>query len=577
MHSYTPAAKRGHKQEAWVAFLRKWWGICLQTEEQSHDTFTDEWRALLALLPEAPAEDAPTRKQHDDALKWLERLGNKREQWAARWTWAAATFGVHSTQRAESVHSAIKKWLAAHNMLVHLADQLLSYREEVSIKATAASVRLALRQASPNQMESAILSWCVKNITPYAVDIIKGQLNQVQEVLLYSGEEVDAGDAEQPVEVVLHTSTDARGEVRVEVDVFQRRTWLVKRVEMPQSDDGEWRMQTVKGDSAMIDTTADDYGLPASTKMNFYERRRVTTLRRCTCQFCTSYQLPCRHMLWVYHRMGVHALVLGVVGDRWRLRTPEEVSVMVERMRVTPTAPAVSQTVGQGAARVCASLTREERYRGAMADARSLAEVASTSMETYTTWKSEVSKVLAVMRTGGRGGRGGRRGRDAGSHGAARGGKGGRGGAGARGRGPPVGQRGGGGGAVGGAGPGRGLAGQSGDDGAGRGAGSAAGGGGGGDGDDGDRWVEFKMNDMAAMTAAGVGASTAAVVAAGPTGRGTASEDMAEAAAAPLPPVLEHEGIVSNPKVATAVGRPKVARIRTQGSTAPRSSKRQRK
>ena len=37
----------------------------------------------------------------DNALRWLQNLKGRKEQWAARYTWRHPTLGVHSTQRSE--------------------------------------------------------------------------------------------------------------------------------------------------------------------------------------------------------------------------------------------------------------------------------------------------------------------------------------------------------------------------------------------------------------------------------------------------------------------------------------------
>jgi hypothetical protein len=52
------------------------------------------------MLPAKP-ENEKAAKRYQDALTWLEGLKKKSPQWAARFTWAFATYCAHSTQRAE--------------------------------------------------------------------------------------------------------------------------------------------------------------------------------------------------------------------------------------------------------------------------------------------------------------------------------------------------------------------------------------------------------------------------------------------------------------------------------------------
>ena len=51
-------------------------------------------------------------------MKWLSEKGELKDRWAARFTWASATFGVHSTQRNESMNAIIKKMTKSSGGLV---------------------------------------------------------------------------------------------------------------------------------------------------------------------------------------------------------------------------------------------------------------------------------------------------------------------------------------------------------------------------------------------------------------------------------------------------------------------------
>ena len=79
----------------WYLFEKKWWMICKETDLLSRSMFDKEWAELLAILPPSNSEGRAK------ALVWLEGLKDRKEQWAARWTWEHFTAGVHSTQRAE--------------------------------------------------------------------------------------------------------------------------------------------------------------------------------------------------------------------------------------------------------------------------------------------------------------------------------------------------------------------------------------------------------------------------------------------------------------------------------------------
>jgi hypothetical protein len=87
----------------------------------------------------------------DAALKWLDSLYAKRQQWAAPWTWQhgtllrcvrrlvvvltqrylclSASFGVHSTQRAESMHWVVKSSLGNQRSVKDLLEFLVDYHK----------------------------------------------------------------------------------------------------------------------------------------------------------------------------------------------------------------------------------------------------------------------------------------------------------------------------------------------------------------------------------------------------------------------------------------------------------------
>jgi hypothetical protein len=76
----------------------------------------------------------------------MKTLYNKRERWAACWTWAHNTLGMDSTQRAEAVHSAVANFLTASMLLTTLYDRLQSYSSDVAARAEAKQESLATAQ-----------------------------------------------------------------------------------------------------------------------------------------------------------------------------------------------------------------------------------------------------------------------------------------------------------------------------------------------------------------------------------------------------------------------------------------------
>ena len=87
---------KGTAGTAWRDIEDKWWRICKETSFDSRATFDAEWEELTSLLPSVDPSNQAATKTRDNSLKWLDSLKDKKEKWAARWTWATFTAGVHS-------------------------------------------------------------------------------------------------------------------------------------------------------------------------------------------------------------------------------------------------------------------------------------------------------------------------------------------------------------------------------------------------------------------------------------------------------------------------------------------------
>jgi len=80
----------------WKVVLDALWRVAKETDQRKANdaAFNQEFDAIVAYVENADC----TAKIKKGALKWLESLRERREKWAARYTWAVFTFGVHSTQ-----------------------------------------------------------------------------------------------------------------------------------------------------------------------------------------------------------------------------------------------------------------------------------------------------------------------------------------------------------------------------------------------------------------------------------------------------------------------------------------------
>lgn len=59
--------------------------ICKETDYFSRESFDAEFQELIDLLPKP--DDDQKNETYNKAIVWLRKLSDKRERWAARWTW----------------------------------------------------------------------------------------------------------------------------------------------------------------------------------------------------------------------------------------------------------------------------------------------------------------------------------------------------------------------------------------------------------------------------------------------------------------------------------------------------------
>ena len=335
----------------WAAFNSKWWSICLCTDTSSVSRFDAEWQELLALL-DASAADAKTV---NEARTWLATLNARRKQWAARWCWAVLTLGVHSTQRAEAVHSAVAQFLSASMLLTALLDKLDSYTDSVDVRADTRMFRL-IRAAAKSAAHPLIAS-VQSAVSPYALQLVNVQLQQA---------------------AFYH------------VLPIGESTWSVTRVS-PAAGSSTPAADASDNDVTAV-TEAAEYGLFTAS---LTVAARSTTLTTCSCQYMTCWGLPCRHILCVHTHLQLHRLEIALFNERWRVLEPARHQQLLQQLLSTPLLERTPATTP-------ASMTSTDRYSLLCAEFRVLAELGSTSDGAMAQVRSEIQAVTArLRRTGG--------------------------------------------------------------------------------------------------------------------------------------------------------------------------------
>jgi len=174
-----------------------------------------------------------------------------------RYTWAYFTFGAHSTQRAEAIHSALKRILHANMLLTQLVEALIMYSEVKEFKVEMHKTRQALNQAFQGANQHPFVEEVRKSgkVTPHDVQLLRSEAGQV------NGYTLEPVPAQPGVDAADH---DPQFIVKP-----------VQRVQEPSSGASGWDEDTLR---------ASDYCLSAREPAE----GRITTRKRCSCQYHKS-------------------------------------------------------------------------------------------------------------------------------------------------------------------------------------------------------------------------------------------------------------------------------------------------
>lgn len=247
-----------NNHEGWKAVARMFWRLCKNSDSKFRDTFDDDFDKFVKLIKTASraGEEAVNKK-----LKWLDDLKGKKEKWAACYTWQHRTYGIHSTQRAEAIHSAIATFCLKTSTIEEIVRDLEQMGSEQHNKSEMDALdRMFGRAVGVPASRSPLHQ---KVVSDKLVQFPRQLMNvQVSQILCYSCEAIDGPDVPETERQyrICHMGTD----------------------EPEQIDDAEF-------------SRASDYGILSAA--NDGPTSHVTTLFSCSCQYPECWGLPCRHML----------------------------------------------------------------------------------------------------------------------------------------------------------------------------------------------------------------------------------------------------------------------------------------
>ncbi|MGH7955110.1 MAG: hypothetical protein ACREOZ_04035, partial [Gloeomargaritales cyanobacterium] len=246
--------------------------------------------------------------QVEQKLKWLDTMKQKKEVWVGRYTWGELTFGIHSTQRIESIHSSVARFCNKNHQISMIVKKLVNLADEHAFKsgieaARAANRKIADRECAAFKMAQSLLG----KVTGYAFDIVISEAAQVEnyQVLLLREE-----DEKQVYSVGLTEASRAKAreyaKLRAKECSLARKSKKRKPVVKESMICKQTDCQNGKGVLNAAEKTPEAGPVCVTNEDGFgrdfikaNEKGHFTTLTKCSCQFVVSRGLPCRHMFCV--------------------------------------------------------------------------------------------------------------------------------------------------------------------------------------------------------------------------------------------------------------------------------------
>ena len=297
---------------AWRKVFDMFWRIAKQSDISSIDTFDDEWDTFVQLIDDE-AKDSD-RKDHE--IAWVkDLLYKKRKAWALRFVWQRVTFGIHSTQRAESNQAGCKRHLKANATAVVLLEHLEEENDRMRSVAVINEMKLRFRHNNLKDNASYLVKALEPILSTYAFKLVLEQDRQarqylsdkapctpdeLQEEQAWGNDEDDfapmeGNDADYATEHTSFVPEELRGgagipPVQLADGTVPEGQYVVRRaggvhdisLQYDENDNG----------NIIFGACDEDYGM-----------RETSTFRRatatwCSCQYPIAFgNLPCRHIL----------------------------------------------------------------------------------------------------------------------------------------------------------------------------------------------------------------------------------------------------------------------------------------
>lgn len=271
-----------YRKEEWTKVSHMWWKLCKDTDASDRDSFNDNFQTLTEfIVNNASAGKEVVEKQ----IPWLQFLMAKKDQWAACFTWMHRTYGIHSTQRAESVHSVIARFCCKTRTFLEITKDLEQMAEKHSLKSQMREMETMLERTI--ECTALFTLPMAKRIgaqlTPFARKLLNAQAAQIT---MYKCTKVHSGSAtlpehEQQFKVTMFVPNDDKEELP---SMYSSDEFINPPTELS-------RAPALR--HALI---ANDHGI-STHDGGKQPRVHVASLQGCSCQYHQCWGLPCRHII----------------------------------------------------------------------------------------------------------------------------------------------------------------------------------------------------------------------------------------------------------------------------------------
>jgi MULE transposase domain len=253
------------QQDKWREVANTFWRLAKTSESSLQHTFDSDFNVLVRAVDDVLSQ--ASEKTKNGTHKWLDSLCSRKQSWVACYTWQHCTYGIHSTQRAESMHRVIADFCSKTHTISEIAGHLETMAEKQAMKQEMMCQRNMFTQLiGTGFTDPYFIEDLLATLTLYAQNLVQAQAAQMSQYMCEA-------DDQQTLASLASTA------------------YIVTRMGSPKTNlnmtERNEREQTLR---------SVDNGLGGYVGSKEY-LPHCTTLTTCSCQFPNCFGLPCRHII----------------------------------------------------------------------------------------------------------------------------------------------------------------------------------------------------------------------------------------------------------------------------------------